>query len=40
MVDGRWRVIDGNAIGADGVELDKAALIAAHRQEAHRLVAG
>ena len=40
MVAGRWRVIDGRAIGADGVELDKEALIAAHQEEARRLVAG
>ncbi|WP_209324488.1 8-oxoguanine deaminase [Brevibacterium renqingii] len=40
MVGGRWRVVDGHAIGADGVELDKEALIAAHQEEARRLVAG
>lgn len=40
MVGGRWRVIDGSAIGADGVELDKDALIATHQEEARRLVAG
>jgi 8-oxoguanine deaminase len=40
MVGGKWRVIDGHAIGADGVALDKEALIAAHQEEARRLVAG
>ena len=40
MVAGRWRVIDGRALGADGAELDKEALIAAHQEEARRLVVG
>src|SRR5699024_7330778 len=40
MVAGRWRVIDGRALGADAAELDKEALIAAHQEEARRLVAG
>src|SRR5699024_783083 len=40
MVAGRWRVIDGRALGAVGAELDKEALIAAHQEEARRLVAG
>lgn len=35
MIAGQWRVIDGNAVG-----LDKEALIAAHQEEARRLVAG
>ncbi|WP_309130675.1 8-oxoguanine deaminase [Brevibacterium sp.] len=35
MVAGAWRVLDGHAVG-----LDKEALIAAHREEARRLVAG
>ncbi|WP_423058244.1 8-oxoguanine deaminase [Brevibacterium linens] len=39
MVGGQWRVIDGHAIGADGHALDKEALIAAHQEEARRLVA-
>ena len=40
MVGGQWRVIDGQAIGVDGHALDKEALIAAHQEEARRLVAG
>src|SRR5699024_1723711 len=40
LVAGRWRVIDGRALGADGAELDKEGLIAAHQEEARRLVAG
>ncbi|SDS35626.1 8-oxoguanine deaminase [Brevibacterium sandarakinum] len=40
MVAGQWRVLDGNAIGRDGVQLDKEALIAAHQEEARKLVAG
>ena len=40
MVGGAWRVIDGHAIGTDGHALDKEALIAAHQEEARRLVAG
>ncbi|MDN6747696.1 MAG: 8-oxoguanine deaminase [Brevibacterium sp.] len=40
MVAGRWRVLDGNAIGSDGAQLDKEALIAAHQEEARKLVGG
>lgn len=40
MIAGQWRVLDGNAIGVDGVQLDKEALIAAHQEEARKLVAG
>ncbi|MCT2182085.1 8-oxoguanine deaminase [Brevibacterium casei] len=40
MVGGQWRVIDGHAIDADGQALDKEALIAAHQEEARRLVSG
>ena len=40
MIAGDWRVIDGNAIGADGQALDKEALIATHQEQARRLVAG
>lgn len=40
MVAGAWRVRDGRAIGADGQTLDTEALIAAHQEEARRLVAG
>ena len=40
MVAGQWRVLDGNAIGSNGVQLDKEALIAAHQEEARKLVAG
>ena len=39
MVGGQWRVVDGHAIGADGHALDKESLIAAHQEEARRLVA-
>ncbi|MHC6175617.1 8-oxoguanine deaminase [Glutamicibacter sp. X7] len=35
MVAGRWRVIDGRALG-----IDREALIAEHQHHAHRLVAG
>ncbi|WP_193070014.1 8-oxoguanine deaminase [Brevibacterium aurantiacum] len=40
MVAGQWRVLDGNAIGSSGEQLDKEALIAAHQEEARKLVAG
>ncbi|GAA1557299.1 8-oxoguanine deaminase [Brevibacterium picturae] len=40
MVAGQWRVLDGNAVGSDGAQLDKEALIAAHQEEARKLVAG
>ncbi|WP_268826541.1 hypothetical protein [Brevibacterium sp. UCMA 11754] len=40
MVAGQWRVLDGNAVGSNGVQLDKEALIAAHQEEARKLVAG
>ena len=40
MIAGQWRVLDGNAIGVDGEALDKQALIAAHQEEARKLVAG
>ncbi|WP_167952798.1 8-oxoguanine deaminase [Brevibacterium marinum] len=40
MVAGQWRVLDGNAIGADNLALDKEALIAAHQEEARKLVTG
>lgn len=40
MIAGQWRVRDGNAIGSNGVQLDKEALIAAHQEAARKLVAG